>query len=82
MGNIALHELVAPKKDDLKVAIEVSKDLLNFLYELDYKATSLSRRLGARVSATVSQPIRIRHEDKSKDHRLHRDERGRLHCQA
>lgn len=88
MGNIALHELAAPKKDDLKVAIEVSEDLLNFLYELDYKASllpqkpdsaqgksgvqhgaapdaaaSLSRRLPARVSRTVSPMGAIRATD-------------------
>lgn len=44
MGNVALHELAAPKKSDLKVAIEVSEDLLNFLYELDYKASLLPKK--------------------------------------
>jgi hypothetical protein len=44
MGNEALHELAAPKRTDLKVAIEVSEDLLNFLYELDYKASLLPKK--------------------------------------
>jgi Domain of unknown function (DUF4145) len=37
IGNQALHELVAPKTEDIKLAIEVMEDLMNFLYELDYK---------------------------------------------
>lgn len=47
MGNEALHELNAPDLGDLRVAVEVSEDLLNFLYELDYKASRLPRRKGA-----------------------------------
>ena len=43
MGNKAAHELKASDKHDLRLAIEVSEDLLNFLYELDYKARSLPR---------------------------------------
>jgi hypothetical protein len=48
MGNIAVHELTPPKRQDLLLAIEISEDLLNFLYELDYKAVrlSLSRQSG------------------------------------
>jgi hypothetical protein len=41
MGNDALHEITAPKPEDLRLAIEISEDLLNFLYELDYKARRL-----------------------------------------
>jgi hypothetical protein len=41
MGNEALHELTPPEPDDLRLAIEISEDLLNFLYELDYKANQL-----------------------------------------
>lgn len=41
IGNTALHELNPPSRDDLRLAIEVSEDLLNFLYELDYKASRL-----------------------------------------
>ncbi len=44
MGNEALHQLAAPKPTDLKVAIEVSEDLLNFLYQLDYKASLLPKK--------------------------------------
>lgn len=41
MGNDAVHELSPPKRKDLFLAIEVCEDLLNFLYELDYKASRL-----------------------------------------
>jgi len=44
MGNEALHELGAPDPKDLRLAIEVSEDLLNFLYELDYKASRLPKQ--------------------------------------
>jgi len=41
MGNEAAHELQAPSESELRLAIEVMEDLLNFLYELDYKAQRL-----------------------------------------
>jgi|ERR1700686_5225359 len=41
MGNEAVHELDAPNETELSLAIEVIQDLLNFLYELDYKASQL-----------------------------------------
>jgi hypothetical protein len=44
MGNVAIHELTPPERTDLRLAIEVSEDLLNYLYELDYKARNLSLR--------------------------------------
>jgi hypothetical protein len=43
MGNTAAHELQAPKKHELQLAIEVMEDLLNFLYELEYKARGLPK---------------------------------------
>lgn len=42
IGNDAAHDLQAPLQKDLQVAIEVMEDLLNFLYELDYKARTIS----------------------------------------
>ncbi len=42
IGNTALHELVTPDRDDLRLAIEICEDLLNFLYELDYKTSRLA----------------------------------------
>jgi hypothetical protein len=47
MGNEALHRLSAPEPGTLRLAIEVSEDLLNFLYELDYKASRLPKRGGS-----------------------------------
>ncbi len=41
MGNEAVHELAAPKPYELKLAIGVIEDLLNFFYELDHKASQL-----------------------------------------
>lgn len=41
MGNEAVHELAAPKPTELALAISVIEDLLNFFYELDYKASQL-----------------------------------------
>lgn len=43
MGNFAAHELQAPTRDELRLAIEVMEDLLNFLYELEYKARRLPK---------------------------------------
>ena len=48
MGNEAVHELGAPERNTLYLAIEVSEDLLNFLYELDYKASRLPKKNTAR----------------------------------
>lgn len=45
MGNVAAHELQAPEQRELRLAIEVMEDLLNFLYELDYKAQRLPQQL-------------------------------------
>jgi hypothetical protein len=41
MGNEAVHELAAPKATELALAISVIEDLLNFFYDLDYKASQL-----------------------------------------
>lgn len=43
MGNEAAHELNRPEQNELRLAIEVCEDLLNFIYELDYKASLLSK---------------------------------------
>lgn len=42
IGNEAAHELSAPSIEELRLAIELCEDLLNFLYELDYKAWNLT----------------------------------------
>lgn len=43
IGNDAVHELEPPDASDLRLAIGVSEDLLNFLYELDYKSSKLAQ---------------------------------------
>lgn len=43
MGNVAAHELQAPSERELRLAIEVIEDLLNYLYDLDYKVSKLPR---------------------------------------
>lgn len=43
MGNQAAHELSAPHKEEIQLAILICEDLLNYLYELDYKANTLSK---------------------------------------
>ncbi len=48
MGNEAAHEIGAPERNTLSLAIEVSEDLLNFLYELDYKASRLPKKITTR----------------------------------
>ena len=47
IGNEAAHELAKPTAEELRLAIEICEDLLNFFYELDYKARQLtsSRKL-------------------------------------
>ena len=50
-GNEAAHELSAPDQDELGLAIEICEDLLNFLYELDYKASYLTQLRQKRKSS-------------------------------
>jgi hypothetical protein len=49
MGNIATHELAPPPTDDLRLAVEICEDLLNYLYELDYKTSRLGERTTVRL---------------------------------
>lgn len=58
IGNEAVHELTAPPMDELRSTIEVMEDLLNFLYDLDYKAANLSRKAGVDSgSKQQNQPV-------------------------
>ena len=41
MGNKAAHELDSPERYELLLAIDIVEDLLNFLYELEYKSQDL-----------------------------------------
>jgi hypothetical protein len=51
MGNEAAHELNSLPQDELRLAIEICEDLLNYLYELDYKANSLGEVRASRKSS-------------------------------
>jgi len=54
IGNSALHELTPPTQPSLALAIEISEDLLNFLYELDYKARRLTK--SRKTGSTLPEP--------------------------
>jgi hypothetical protein len=43
MGNEAAHELNPPDQEQLHLAISLIEDILNFLYELDYRASSFTK---------------------------------------
>ena len=45
MGNEALHRLSTPDPKDLALAIEVMEDVMNAIYDLDYKSADLYRRV-------------------------------------
>jgi len=53
-----VHELAAPKLAELWLAIGVIEDLLNFLYELDYKASQLRqmRRANKKKPKLLKKP--------------------------
>lgn len=55
IGNEAAHELSPPNENELRLAIELCEDLLNFIYELDYKASRLTiaRQLRKKSSTTA-----------------------------
>ena len=55
IGNEAAHELASPTPNDLRMAIEICEDLLNYLYELDYKAGYLSNSRKSQKSTTKSK---------------------------
>jgi hypothetical protein len=60
IGNEAAHELSSPSMNELRLAIELCEDLLNFIYELDYKARSLSiaRKMRKKISRKkVTEPL-------------------------
>jgi hypothetical protein len=58
IGNQAVHELQSPPETELRLAIEVMEDLLNFLYELDYKTRSLFEG-GIPAASTIKPSIQI-----------------------
>jgi hypothetical protein len=43
IGNEAAHEFKEPKPEDLRLGIEICEDVLNFLYELEHRVSTLVR---------------------------------------
>ncbi|WP_435308835.1 DUF4145 domain-containing protein [Sebaldella termitidis] len=39
LGNDATHDFISPKKEDLELTIKILEDILNTVYDLDYKST-------------------------------------------
>jgi len=57
-GNDAAHELEALSREDAGLAIEIVEDLLNYLYDLDYKATQIrSRSKTAALNSIKPGPV-------------------------
>jgi len=56
LGNEAAHELTAPAFAELILAMEICEDLLNFIYELDYKASSLTQMRSQRKDQSGGIP--------------------------
>jgi hypothetical protein len=54
LGNSALHELEEPNRKELALAIEVMEDILNVVYELDYKSARLFQLLDKRANQGAS----------------------------
>lgn len=48
IGNDALHELTAPPKSELKLAINIVEHAIESLYEIKHKALRLRRNLDQR----------------------------------
>ena len=59
MGNDAVHELTAPKTNELAIAIGVIEDLLSFFYELDYKASQLREMRRNRKPKTQKKAVAV-----------------------
>jgi hypothetical protein len=51
-GNAALHRLNRPPVEHFAMAIEVIEDVMNTIYELDYKTARLYRRVKPSDSKT------------------------------
>lgn len=55
LGNKALHELEIPSAEDVTLAIEVIEDVLNVIYELDYKSGRLMELISGTVGLSATQ---------------------------
>lgn len=63
MGNEAAHELHPSDNKELRLAIQICEDLLNFLYELDYNAFHLAEMRRARGAGHRAEPPEVTDED-------------------
>lgn len=55
LGNKALHELEIPSSEDVALAIEVIEDVLNVVYELDYKSGRLMELISGTIGLSATQ---------------------------
>lgn len=63
IGDTAAHRLESPSRDELKLAIEVMEDLLNFLYEVEYQLVYKAQNL-AKMRAADMEEYKKRKEKK------------------
>lgn len=61
LGNEALHELRTPERDHLALAIEVVEDVMNAIYELDYKSGRLMQWLDERKQVSDKAEATAQH---------------------
>ena len=59
MGDNAAHRLVSPSRAELKLAIQIMEDLLNFLYEINYRLEITTKSL-ARVNKLAAEEFKAR----------------------
>jgi hypothetical protein len=71
LGNRAMHDLEVPAYKDLALAVEVMEDVMNAIYELDYKSGRLFQQvqkstiLPPRGNVTIVKPILVPEDDGS-----------------
>lgn len=49
LGNDAVHNLITPSKDELRLSIELFEDVLNSLFTVPFKHNDLKRRISNRM---------------------------------
>jgi hypothetical protein len=55
LGNQALHELETPTKEDLELALTILEDILNVVYDLDYRSQVLYHKATGRDKFTGAE---------------------------
>lgn len=50
LGNDVVHELKVPKEEDLELALEIVEDMLNVLYNLDYRSKLIAEKYRGRIA--------------------------------